>query len=266
MPNHVGHHLTVVSGSFPAIFDMDFEKFIPIPDEVKMPEGENGIPASIGIPVRYFFASEEEPHGINVSAMRNWDTNRWEQFKKDVYAALRILAQTKSVFTFDDAANSLLSTPPLSTIACKNTRIGMQSILKRDIDCMKRYSVKDWEWFFKMVWCHVNLGAADILDWRTKNWCTKWNAYYISVDETKNTVHFTTAWSTPYAIFDAIAKLLDKDTRIEVEYCSEDSSGHCGTFVLTRNHVDHKDLSETAVGKEANRAFTCKFYPDDEAE
>ncbi len=72
----------------------------------------------------------------------------------------------------------------------------------------------------------LNYGATTWYDWSIKNWGTKWNSY----DAWKGDDHgfqFSTAWSAPHPVLDALAKKYP-DVRITHEWADEDIGQNCG--------------------------------------
>ena len=72
----------------------------------------------------------------------------------------------------------------------------------------------------------LNYGATTWYDWSIKNWGTKWNSY----DAWKGDNHgfqFSTAWSAPHPVLDALAKKYP-DVRITHEWADEDIGQNCG--------------------------------------
>lgn len=64
-------------------------------------------------------------------------------------------------------------------------------------------------------------GAENWYEWSKTNWGTKWNSGDVEVDNKKQTIHFTTAWSVPTPIFEQILNTIK--TRFSVFYADEGS-------------------------------------------
>lgn len=66
--------------------------------------------------------------------------------------------------------------------------------------------------------------------WHNKYWGTKWNCYdsYVKVGTSTITFVFNTAWSTPYPIYEQLARFFSFE--FEVRYADEDLGSNCGYF------------------------------------
>jgi len=72
----------------------------------------------------------------------------------------------------------------------------------------------------------------DWYKWRNKYWGTKWNTYdgYMEVNTTTVMFVFSTAWSTPDAVYEQLAKKYP-DLIWEVRYADEDYGSNCGKII-----------------------------------
>ena len=99
----------------------------------------------------------------------------------------------------------------------------------------------------------LNYGATTWYDWSIKNWGTKWNSY----DAWKGDDHgfqFSTAWSAPHPVLDALAKKYP-DVRITHEWADEDIGQNCGRCEFENGECvydwvpgSHKEALEFATG------------------
>ena len=99
----------------------------------------------------------------------------------------------------------------------------------------------------------LNYGATTWYDWSIKNWGTKWNSY----DSWKGDDHgfqFSTAWSAPHPVLDALAKKYP-DVRITHEWADEDIGQNCGRCEFENGECvydyepeTHKEALEFATG------------------
>ena len=99
----------------------------------------------------------------------------------------------------------------------------------------------------------LNYGATTWYDWSIKNWGTKWNSY----DAWKGDDHgfqFSTAWSAPHPVLDALAKKYP-DVRITHEWADEDIGQNCGRCEFENGECvydyepeTHKEALEFATG------------------
>ena len=100
----------------------------------------------------------------------------------------------------------------------------------------------------------------DWYTWHNKYWGTKWNAYdgYVKIGKTWVMFVFSTAWCTPYPVYEQLAKKYN--FRFEVRYADEDYGSNCGiltcepdgmTGKMTLYHDDatdyYKDPREFAM-------------------
>ena len=72
----------------------------------------------------------------------------------------------------------------------------------------------------------VNYGATTWYDWCINNWGTKWNSYDPWKGE-ENGLIFSTAWSAPHPVMDALAKKYP-DVSFTHEWADEDIGHNCG--------------------------------------
>lgn len=88
--------------------------------------------------------------------------------------------------------------------------------------------------------------------WHNKYWGTKWNCYdgYIKVGTSTITFVFSTAWSTPYPIYEQLTRF--HSFPFEVRYADEDIGCNCGKLIYDPEktgfealvHIDDKDLTD----------------------
>ncbi len=72
----------------------------------------------------------------------------------------------------------------------------------------------------------INYGATTWYDWSIKNWGTKWNSYDSWKGDDKG-FQFSTAWSAPHPVIEALAKRYP-DVFITHEWADEDIGQNCG--------------------------------------
>jgi len=72
-------------------------------------------------------------------------------------------------------------------------------------------------------------------NWNIVNWGTKWNAYYVEVDDKIDSDHpflgysFTTAWSEPIGVILALAEyLVDQKLNVQMDWRYEEEQGWGG--------------------------------------
>ena len=87
---------------------------------------------------------------------------------------------------------------------------------------------KQWKLFIRALNNKWTYDAYYWYDWRNKNWDTKWSAYGLLDDRTKdNIVFFKTAWSYPEKIITKLSKIFE-DIEIKIWWASEDLSYNIG--------------------------------------
>ena len=74
-------------------------------------------------------------------------------------------------------------------------------------------------------------GYADWYSWKLNEWGTKWNSSEVCWNDSSDHVSFSTAWSTPFPIFEKLSKKYP-EARFEVEYSDEDFGYNVGTYTL----------------------------------
>ena len=99
----------------------------------------------------------------------------------------------------------------------------------------------------------INYGATTWYDWSIKNWGTKWNSYDSWKGDDKG-FQFSTAWSAPHPVLDALAKKYP-DVRITHEWADEDIGQNCGRCEFENGECvydwepdSHKEALEFATG------------------
>ena len=136
----------------------------------------------------------------------------------------------------------------------KNTRCPMQIISQAEYDEQEKRIAegkltddeKKWgvsrcltqELYDKYI---AEYGACDWYGFNTNNWGTKWNASEVYIDG--NSVHFNTAWSMPYPIYNKLS-LMFPDVEIEVEFMDEDFGHNLGKFSLLNGEEVYAEIPE----------------------
>lgn len=196
---------------------IDFEKIVPMPHSLAIESGSTTDRAIV-----YY-----------VNAI-NPETDDFGIKKADADAFSKIMATLngrswfkyhKSVLSEEDLKSMISSTHPEKLV----------SIGKQAIDNLLLYGATTW------------------YDWSIENWGTKWNAYnqYTGQDDG---FRFSTAWSAPHPVLDALAKKYP-DIRITHEWADEDIGQNCGrreyengVCVYDWEPDSNKDAIEFATG------------------
>lgn len=72
-------------------------------------------------------------------------------------------------------------------------------------DCTKRWA--------------TDYDPSGVIEWRIRNWGTKWNSYSTYISDDGSNISFATAWDTPIPVIKKLAKLSGIDLRmLYVEY------------------------------------------------
>lgn len=75
-------------------------------------------------------------------------------------------------------------------------------------------------------------GRPNWYDWNIANWGTKWGAYACNDKrDTKETIHFQTAWSAPEPIIEALAKMFPSAEMLW-DYADEDTGSNAGRVII----------------------------------
>ena len=107
---------------------------------------------------------------------------------------------------------------------------GLEDINRsRDLLAIKDFDDNEWGEFIVCLNNMRNYGASSWYDWAIKNWGTKWNAYYQSIQrlEGKDIIQFDTAWSDVHGL---IAKVAPENLTINYEYADEDTGSNTGVY------------------------------------
>lgn len=105
---------------------------------------------------------------------------------------------------------------------------------RRKLRRFKKYNASSLEYFENIVRAMYNkqkYGYEDWYNFQCEEWGTKWNAYDQYVSEDLTCIEFHTAWSSPYAWLEKLAKEID----FTLVFADEDTGSNCG-IVYTENH------------------------------
>jgi len=122
----------------------------------------------------------------------------------------------------------------------------------------KDFKDEDFEAFISFMRSYRACGVMHGLNWNTKFWGTKWNAY--ETNRLSDTVvTFETAWSAPHPV---IEKLAGKATQTLLhEWADEDIGSNVGRIRYEDNTKEVQDLANTKEGYEL--AFDLNKCGDD---
>jgi hypothetical protein len=71
-------------------------------------------------------------------------------------------------------------------------------------------------------------------DWNRENWGTKWDAYDVSVDTSSGSISFTSAWSPPIPVVEAITT---KYPALHFEFSYEEENGWGGEMTFENGEL-----------------------------
>lgn len=96
-------------------------------------------------------------------------------------------------------------------------------------------------------------GENNWYDWSIKNWGTKWNAFDSDVDAENNTIYFSTAWSFPKPVIEALAAIcVTHNVKILGIWADEDSGSNAGFFGM-----DPRNDWQFCVSRYANKSHAA---------
>lgn len=107
----------------------------------------------------------------------------------------------------------------------------------------------------------LNYGADTWCEWSCNHWGTKWNAYKVSIEDSSDTnydgeITFRTAWSSPFPIFQELAKKLP-NVVFDLLYADEDYfSENCGHFQFQNEELYEIEIQEDFI------KFSCNVWDD----
>lgn len=141
----------------------------------------------------------------------------------------------------------------------KEDLINMKSNYKKDYANINPKSIID------VGKCYIdnllNYGADTWYEWSCNHWGTKWNAYKVSIEDSSDTnydgeITFQTAWSSPFPIFQELAKKLP-NVFFDLLYADEDYCGdNYGHFQFQNEELYEIEIQEDSI------KFSCDVWDD----
>ena len=91
----------------------------------------------------------------------------------------------------------------------------------------------------------MKYGAASRYDWRVSHWGTKWNAYY-QYSDSDDSIGFDTAWSMPEPILRKLAEICNEhNVQFNGQWINEDWRKDSGAFVMSDGSLMvYRDMTE----------------------
>ncbi len=123
-----------------------------------------------------------------------------------------------------------------------NPLIAMLETSNREQFDIKKLSDESFEQFIGMVRNWRACGYLHPMDFASKVWGTKWNAYQQTANPEAGTCQFDTAWSCPMGVLVKVSER-SPDDAINVTYADEDIGSNCGTFTLKAGVVAEQDIA-----------------------
>ena len=124
----------------------------------------------------------------------------------------------------------------------------------------ERYGIGtiDFEKILPMPSC---IRESEVIEWRTHNWWTKWNAcdYDSSVDYSKSgSLDFLTAWSAPHPVIKNLSEMFP-DIEFVHEWAEEDLSENCGRCIYSHGRASQYYFPET---ESEQIKFSCGVWEE----
>jgi len=117
---------------------------------------------------------------------------------------------------------------------------------------------ESFEAFIQMVKGGRKHGYIHAMDFATKEWNTKWNAYECEkVEDGK--IKFETAWAAPIPVIQELSRQYPL-CYISLKYADEDSGSNTGAFEFERGEVQHQYKPEN--GSNEGFQFFFDLWPD----
>ena len=216
MPNWVSNHLTIYGENAVEVlrsllvksedndcgYELDFNKIIPMPEELNIESG----------------SCTQDCAKLYVNAM----LEGCDAYKK--YAALYVQAFGKDVAMSEDEQiktmqYALLHKDFNTRKVMFETKADVYAYGKKALDNYAKYGAKDW------------------YDWRRGNWGTKWNACRTQINDLdKPEIYFDTAWSTPIPVLDKLSQMYP-DLKFDFEFADEDIGRNAGDMLIQNGEI-----------------------------
>ena len=242
MPNWVCNHLIIRGNNAVEVmnsllsensesengYDVDFNKIIPMPEDLKIESG----------------SVTRDCAKLYVNAM----LEGCDAYKK--YAALYVQAFGKDLAMSEDEQIKTMEYVMLHKDYEKNcpmfqTKADAYAYGKKALDNYEKYGAKDW------------------YDWSIQNWGTKWNALDTIVnDPGEANVYFHTAWSAPLPFLDALSQKYPELT-FDYEFADEDIGYNTGKMTIRDGEILEGGFLEDA-SKEAYETYFALWGGEDE--
>lgn len=209
-------------------FDFDFNKLIPMPEELNIVSG----------------SITRDCAKLYVNAMHE----DCDAYKK--YAALYVQAFGKDLAMSEGEQTKAMQYAMLHKDYDKNepmfkTKADVYAYGKKALDNYEKYGAKDW------------------YDWRRENWGTKWNACDTIInDPSEANIYFNTAWSAPLPVLDALSKKYPEIT-FDYAFADEDTGQNAGDMVIRNGEIIQGGFHENG-SKEAYETYFSLWGRDDE--
>lgn len=237
MPNWVCNHLTIHGENAVEVmrslltkneesecgYDLDFNKLIPMPEELKIISGS----ITTDCAVLYLRSLLEKEKNFN-------------KFDKYTRIFMHAFNKDKLDFTDYDCAKAMKIALSYKDFDSKEVMFKNEKEVlaygKRALDNFVKYGAKDW------------------YDWCCENWGTKWNACHTQINDFENAeIYFDTAWSAVPYIIAKIAEL-HPECKIEYEYAEEDVGANAG-YINFEGGVITSDEHYEDFSKEAYEMY-----------
>ncbi len=184
-------------------------------------------------------------HVKNILTIEVAPKNVGKIFTEEEYAAMAHRPTTaeeevEAVLDFIAQTDEKYAEPKRGTIDFEKIVPMPEGIFRGNLDLKERRLYGENNWY----------------DWSVKHWGTKWNAYDFESNEYyPNPIIFSTAWSAPYEIYEALAKKFP-NLKFSVQYADEDMGNNCGEITYENGEFHDWEPGSDKEGME----FACQVW------
>lgn len=245
MPNWVRNRLTIygdnadkilqsllVKSDIDGEYDFDFNKIIPMPQELNIEAGSQTYDA-INLYLTYinplidYYGKEKLPVAEYINLCRNIQHSK---VAKEPHYAMSKEAVAERLAQIQ---------------RCDKNEESVLALGKQAVENYRKYGATDW------------------YEWCCKNWGTKWNAHNTEVpDIDKAEVYFDTAWSRPMPVLQKLSEMYP-DNSFKYEYAEEQAGYFAGECVFENGELTSVDEYDTG-SKESYEKFFELWGGEDE--
>lgn len=204
--------------------DFDFNKLIPMPKTLNIPSGGHD-----DMSIQYAISKKPKAEQIEIKvALTKAKCDFYGNYFKKIYGRS---------FTSEE----------LEKCAREFEEDRAKAIDPWDNTDYKGLGIKTLEDMGNMYIHNIMTYGCDTwYDWRCENWGTKWNVSDVWISD--NYISFSTAWSVPGPILEALAYLCDEyNVTFKGEYADEDRGSNTGYISSDNGITEYEDNSHEAL-------------------